>query len=195
MKNGLGRVKSSLKDFLEAYFVEAGRKIQVIGLILYGDNEGIWLVGRDFTFIKLEKNYTNKRSWSLTSLTDDEAYEWYELLTTNQPLLQRWESLNSITELEKPPREDSGWTVPPIELKSCDGTFLGTVGVAVSEETETETELRAVYVSVDGTWATITCWIEGNRESEDSAQEDMREVARGLLEMCEKIPLNNEKKD
>ena len=92
--------------------------------------------------------------------------------------------LEDMRELE--PAEDKNWKIEPTPITAHDGQELGKIGVAIESNTEEKTECSVVYISPDGTWATLTMFNPSD-ESKQVAIEDLKDVGLAILNFANRL--------
>lgn len=111
----------------------------------------------------------------LEDLTGDELHEIYVFLDANRHFIETRENL-----VEHEEADDKDWVVEPEDIKGADGELIGRIGIAVEEVVDGNRLLSAIFISVDGTWATLTMWGEGNEEECKVARVDIAKITFGI---------------
>jgi len=77
--------------------------------------------------------------------------------------------------------------VGPFDVVADDGQVIGSVGIAVEEQTPEEVEMALFFISVDTTWARLAVWKEGEEESMVLAKEDIKKIIGSLTDILSYI--------
>lgn len=110
----------------------------------------------------------------ITELNTDTLYDLYGWLEGN------WRTATSRDHLIELSVTDKIWAKEPEEIRGVDDEVIGLLGVAVEETIEGE-ELRAVvFISPDGSFATLTMFGSGDGQEKALAKTDLRTIAERL---------------
>jgi len=119
-------------------------------------------------------NTKDRSKIGLREVTDYLSYSIYCTLDANSRLSVTEQQLYDDTpELKK-------WAREPYEVRSGD-EVIGMIGIAI-EETSGENELRSViFISPDGTYATLTMYSEESKDEKSLAGKDLSTLAGEIL--------------
>lgn len=137
-------------------------------------------LGREQVIVFYPDRPKEVKKWA--DLDDDTLYAVYSFVEVHAKMHPT--ILEDVRELE--PAEDKNWKIEPKPILAHDGQELGKIGVAVESNTEEKTECSVIYISPDGSWATLTMF-RVDDESKSVAIEDLKDVGLAILNFANTI--------
>lgn len=178
----MGRDKNLLLETVRENFKPNSRNEYILDInshILFeGDNSGseictLWIKSnQDVCVIKEDEEvYTP---------TDEEMYTLAGYVQDNRFILENREIVKVLES-----GEDKLWEGEPVEIKGADDELIGRVGIVKKKEKSAEI-YSVIFVSADGTWATLTMF-EKKKKAIELAQADIYAIIRALTTLKKQI--------
>lgn len=116
--------------------------------------------------------------------SEDVQYDYYKYLYDNRRTLK---FRTNLIEHEKP--EEKEWHLDPdeITLATEENEVVGMLGVEVMEALEEKKILAPIFLSPDGTYATLTMWGSDSEEEKAQALADLEIIKNGITELIKRI--------
>ena len=122
------------------------------------------------------------RKWE--DLSDEVLYDIFCFLDTAQKLSP--EVVENFVELGS--AEEKTWHIEPIDVVDGTGKVpLGKLGVAIESKTDAGEQLAVVFISPDGTWATLTMYDKCLNDEVQVAKDDLKDIGLQLMKFADKL--------
>lgn len=117
-------------------------------------------------------------------VSEELLYDIFCFLDTAQKLLP--EVVENFVEFGS--AEEKTWHIEPVDIVDNLGkTPLGKIGVAIESKTDTGEQLAVVFISPDGTWATLTMYDKCLNDEVLVAKDDLKDIGLALTKFAEKL--------
>lgn len=125
-----------------------------------------------------------KTSLKWDEVNDEMLYAIFCFLDTAQKLSPK--IAESIIELGS--AEEKTWHIEPIDVVDGTGKVpLGKLGVAIESKTDAGEQLAVVFISPDGTWATLTMYDKCLNDEVQVAKDDLKDIGLQLMKFADKL--------
>ena len=122
------------------------------------------------------------RKWE--DLSDEVLYDIFCFLDTAQKLSP--EVAENFVELGS--AEEKTWHIEPIDVVDGTGKVpLGKLGVAIESKTDAGEQLAVVFISPDGTWATLTMYDKCLNDEVQVAKDDLKDIGLQIMKFADKL--------
>ena len=137
--------------------------------------------GRDEVIIFTPEGKEIKK-WE--DLSDEVLYDIFCFLDTAQKLSP--EVVENFVQLGS--AEEKTWHIEPIDVVDGSGKVpLGKLGVAIESKTDAGEQLAVVFISPDGTWATLTMYDKCLNDEVQVAKDDLKDIGLQLMKFADKL--------
>lgn len=138
-------------------------------------------LGRDEVIIFTPEGKEIKK-WE--DLSDEVLYDIFCFLDTAQKLSP--EVVENFVQLGS--AEEKTWHIEPIDVVDGSGKVpLGKLGVAIESKSDAGEQLAVVFISPDGTWATLTMYDKCLNDEVQVAKDDLKDIGLQLMKFADKL--------
>lgn len=151
------------------------------GAIIMNTPEHKMGLGRDEVIVFTPDGKEIKK-WE--DLSDEVLYAIFCFLDTAQKLSP--EVVENFVQLGS--AEEKTWHIEPIDVVDGSGKVpLGKLGVAIESKTDAGEQLAVVFISPDGTWATLTMYDKCLNDEVQVAKDDLKDIGLQLMKFADKL--------
>ena len=151
------------------------------GAIIMNTPEHKMGLGRDEVIVFTPDGKEIKK-WE--DLSDEVLYAIFCFLDTAQKLSP--EVVENFVQLGS--AEEKTWHIEPIDVVDGAGKVpLGKLGVAIESKTDAGEQLAVVFISPDGTWATLTMYDKCLNDEVQVAKDDLKDIGLQLMKFADKL--------
>jgi hypothetical protein len=151
------------------------------GAIIMNTPEHKMGLGRDEVIVFTPDGKEIKK-WE--DLSDEVLYAIFCFLDTAQKLSP--EVVENFVQLGS--AEEKTWHIEPIDIVDGSGKVpLGKLGVAIESKSDAGEQLAVVFISPDGTWATLTMYDKCLNDEVQVAKDDLKDIGLQLMKFADKL--------
>ena len=153
------------------------------GAIIMNTTEHKLALGRNEIIIFTQPD-GKKELLNWDEVGDELLYDIFCFLDTAQKLSP--EVVENFVQLGS--AEEKTWHIEPIDVVDGTGKVpLGKLGVAIESKTDAGEQLAVVFISPDGTWATLTMYDKCLNDEVQVAKEDLKDIGLQLMKFADKL--------